>query len=97
MAILNIDITHGLEKQTIESIKLLQSCKCPFVVCLNKIDRLYNWCKSNLESQDDFKNRVKLFLIRAFFDRIQRTTAVETFHSDFYKNFTKILSRVDNS
>ncbi|CCG81520.1 Translation initiation factor IF2 [Taphrina deformans PYCC 5710] len=103
IAILVIDIMHGLEPQTIESIKMLRDKKTPFIVALNKIDRLYAWqsIKDNgfRESFAKQKKAVK----NEFEDRLAQTKlalAEQGLNSELYyenKNLGRNVSLVPTS
>lgn len=103
IAILVIDIMHGLEQQTIESIKLLRDRKAPFIVALNKIDRLYDWkpipndsfrasfAKQSRAVQEEFQSR---------YSKIQLELSEQGLNSELYfqnKNMAKYVSIVPTS
>jgi translation initiation factor 5B len=46
IAVLVVDAFSGLEKQTIESLEMLRTKRVPFVVAMNKVDRLNEWIPS---------------------------------------------------
>ncbi|TVY29517.1 Eukaryotic translation initiation factor 5B [Lachnellula hyalina] len=103
IAILVVDIMHGLEPQTLESMKLLRDRKTPFIVALNKIDRLYGWKKvenngfqeslalQNKGVQNEFAKRL---------DDTKVAFAEQGFNSELYyenKSMAKFVSLVPTS
>ncbi|KAJ1645876.1 eukaryotic translation initiation factor 5B [Coemansia asiatica] len=103
IAILVVDIMHGLEPQTLESLRLLRDRKTPFIVALNKIDRMFGWkaipnspFRQSLttqpqSAQTEFANRVEQTIV-AF--------AEQGLNAKLYyenKNFAKYVSLVPTS
>jgi len=43
LAVLVVDITEGFKPQTIESINILKQQQTPFILALNKVDKLPSW------------------------------------------------------
>ncbi|KAM3214280.1 hypothetical protein ACQJBY_066634 [Aegilops geniculata] len=76
IAVVVVDITKGLEKQTVESLHLLRRHNVSFIVALNKIDRLYGWkectnapiVEALKKQSDDVKSEYKWRLTKVVTD-----------------------------
>lgn len=103
IAILVVDIMHGLEPQTLESMKLLRDRKTPFIVALNKIDRLYNWKKIDNNGFQDSLAMQNKGVQNEFRDRLEKTKlafAEQGFNAELFyenKNMAKFVSLVPTS
>lgn len=103
IAILVVDIMHGLERQTLESLRLLRSRKTPFIVALNKIDRIYGWDSIPDNPFQESLSKQKKHVQREYYDRYtkivvafseQGLNAVAYYEN---KNFSKNVSIVSTS
>ncbi|KZT20635.1 hypothetical protein NEOLEDRAFT_1151208 [Neolentinus lepideus HHB14362 ss-1] len=103
IAILVVDIMHGLEPQTLESLRLLRDRKTPFIVALNKIDRMYGWEATPDNAFQDSLAKQKRSVQREFEDRVQKTIiafAEQGLNAILYyenKNFARNVSLVPTS
>ncbi|CAK7239983.1 MAG: eukaryotic translation initiation factor 5B [Sporothrix thermara] len=96
IAILVVDIMHGLEPQTLESMRMLRDRKTPFIVALNKIDRLYGWKKVDNNGFQDSLALQNRGVQNEFAKRLEQTKvafAEQGFNSELFYN-NKQKSRV---
>ncbi len=100
LAIVIVDITHGIEQQTEESIELLRKHNTPFVVVLTKLDKIYEWQSGNFESTRTLIDKQKPETQGFFWDRIRAISLqfnslghnVELFHLN--KNLKSDISLI---
>ncbi|KAJ6463233.1 hypothetical protein C8R47DRAFT_1238517 [Mycena vitilis] len=103
IAILVVDIMHGLEPQTLESLRLLRDRKTPFIVALNKIDRLYGWDPTPDGAFQESLAKQNRTVQRLFEDALAKIVvafAEEGLNSVLYydnKNFARNVSIVPTS
>ena len=103
IAILVVDIMHGLEQQTLESMRLLRDRKTPFIVALNKIDRLYGWKKIDNNGFQESLALQNKGVQSEFRDRLEKTKvafAEQGFNAELYyenKSMAKNVSLVPTS
>ena len=99
LAVLVIDITEGIKPQTAEVIQILKHNKTPFIIALNKVDKITGWnssetdLKKSLEMQSE---EIKQIFSEKYMTLIGALNSYG-FESDLYENiddFTKQIALV---
>lgn len=97
IAILVIDIMEGCQPQTLESIRILKQQKTPFVLALNKVDRIHGWdCKFNRSTAKSLNSQSKETLEifeKKFWDLIGNLSE-HGFNIDLYSKITDFTDTI---
>ena len=99
VAIVVIDIKEGLMPQTKESFNMLKQFKTPFVIVVNKIDRIQDWTankKSFIENFSEQTEDVKGIFEKMFYKLVEQLS-YEGFIADRFdriKDFSKTIAIV---
>ncbi|MEA3329853.1 MAG: translation initiation factor IF-2 [Nanoarchaeota archaeon] len=99
LAILVIDLNEGIKPQTAEVIQILKANKTPFIIALNKLDRLRGWNKLSDEVMESLE--MQPAHVREEFDEKYYTLigalSSHGFEADFFskiQDFTKQIAMV---
>ncbi|HLD98485.1 MAG TPA: translation initiation factor IF-2 [Candidatus Nanoarchaeia archaeon] len=101
LAILVIDINEGIKPQTAEVIQILKQNKTPFIIALNKIDKINGWNSSGGELEMSESIERQPIHVRQMFDEKIYTlmASIQNYGFDpelYYKitDFTKQIAMV---
>jgi translation initiation factor 5B len=103
ICILVVDLVHGLEPQTIESLELLKQKRCPFFVALNKIDRCYGWVPCPNAPIEEALKQQPQHTVEEFYQRwesVRGEIAAQGLNAELFyrnKNVRKVVSVVPTS
>lgn len=96
LAVLVIDLSEGIKPQTAEVIQILKMNKTPFIIALNKIDRITGWrerkgtLKESVENQDE---RVKQVFDERYYTLIGALQA-HGLDADLFYNITDYTKKI---
>jgi len=100
ISILIIDINEGIMPQTRESIEILRQYKTPFVVALNKIDKIHGWVSHPGEDFLSTFNKQTERTKQEFYNKLYSVIGQLSeygFEADLYyeiRDFTKTLALI---
>ena len=96
LAVLVIDINEGIKPQTAEVIQILKLNKTPFVIALNKIDKITGWkkngnnLKDSIESQNE---RVTQEFLEKYYT-LQGALQSYSLDTDLFYNITDFTKKI---
>src|SRR2546425_3429470 len=97
VAILVIDVTKGVEPQTVESLNILRARKTPFLICCNKIDAVPGWKSkpegSFLENKENQRPEVLVDLDNRLYT-MMGTLSRYGFRADRFDRITEFVRTV---
>ncbi len=102
LAVLVVDIMEGFKPQTIESLQVLRRAQTPFILVLNKIDRLPGWCtrKGTFAANRQGQSQLAQDALQERIWEIVRTLGGHNFDSALYsevEDFQKTIALVPTS
>jgi len=96
LAVLVIDINEGIMPQTSEVLSILRENKTPFVVALNKVDKISGWRRLD----KDLKKNIELQAINTKNQYLEKLTKIQAaldsygFKSDLFYNITDFTKKL---